>query len=398
MKTVLIIIVVVLLLAGGVVWYLHWTTPADSARVRFPLTSAQRSLIAAVPEDADAFALIPTAAALHAKLVANPVTRGPLAEWSDTINIPKPWMLGAADVVIWKSGKATKYAVTLDPFRALLARFYLRIYGGVDSQAFVINPPGGDLSARVGAIQTLAAGLPPADMVVVQLDRSRGAFPPIGRPAVTAVEVSARDIILTSRASYPGAAAPVLNGKLATKALMSATFGEPPRFVSDLDRLTGSSVSALLAEGGSVVIYDIDTGTLLPRPKGVITTPANDKKRAAVSRIRDVAEVFGGVRDEGGEIVVALDRNSMSTFTTEEFAPTPWPATEWAFRGDAGRLVPVVERLADNTGLRLAAPRTYRAARDLRRWVRYLDAAGTIEAAHSRPGQVEELRVRITSK
>jgi hypothetical protein len=398
MKTVLIIIVVLLLLAGGLVWYLHSTTPAESARVRFPLSATQRSLIAAVPENADAFALIPTAAALHAKLLANPVTREPLRQWSETVNIPRPWMLGAADVVVWKSGKATQYAVTLDPFRALLARFYLRIYGGVGAQTFIINPPGGTIPARMSTIERLAAGLPPADVLVFQLDRSRGAFPPIGRPALTAVDVTPREIVLVSRATYPGPAAPVLNGKLANKALMSATFGDPPRFLSDLDRLTGSSVSALLGEGGSIVLYDIDTGTLLPRPKGIITTPANDKKRQALSRIRDVADAFGEVREKGGDIVIALDRTSMSTFASEEFSAAPWPATEWAFRGDARRMVPLVEKLADNTGLRLAAPRTYRAARDLRRWVRSLEAAGTIEAAHSRPGAVEELRVRITSK
>jgi hypothetical protein len=398
MKTVLTIIVVLVLLLGGLVWYLHSTTPVESARVRFPLTAAQRNLIASVPDDADAFALIPTAAALHAKLAANPVTREPLREWSETVNIPRPWMLGAADVVVWKSGKTTRYAVTLDPFRALLARFYLRIYGGVDAQTFLINPPAGNMPARMSTIDTLASGLPEADVLVLQLDRSRGAFPPIGRPAITAIDVTPKDVVLISRAAYPGAAGAPLNGKLARNALMSATFNEPPRFLSDLDRLTGSSISALLSDGGSVVIYDIDTGTLLPRPKGVITTPASEKKREALSKIRDVAEAFGGVREESGQIVIALDRGSMTTFSAEEFAAAPWPATEWAFRGDAGRMVPLVEKLADNTGLRLAAPRTYRAARDLRRWVRYLEAAGTIEAAHSRPGTVEELRVRITSK
>ena len=398
MKTVLIILIAILLLLGGVFWYLQSTAPAESARIAFPLTPAQRNLMSAVPEDADAFALIPTAAALHAKLLANPVTRDPVTDWASTANLPRPWMLGSADIVIWKSGKSTRYAVTLDPFRALLARFYFRIYGPVSTRDVLINPPAGTTMPRLSAMEPLLSGLPPADVLVFQTNRSGGAYPPIGRPAVTSVEITPREILLVSRASATTAGGPALTSRLATNGLMSATFREPPRFLSDLDRLTGSSISSLLGDGGSIVIYDVDAGTLLPRPKGVITTPSTEKKREAVARIRDVAESFGSVTEKDGEIVIALDRTSMATYATEQFKPAPWPATEWAFRGDASRMVPLVERLGDSTGLRLAAPRTYRAARDLRRWVRYLDAAATIEAVHSRPGPTEELRVRITSK
>jgi hypothetical protein len=65
---------------------------------------------------------------------------------------------------------------------------------------------------------------------------------------------------------------------------------------------------------------------------------------------------------------------------------------------DPKRAVPLLQRLGDNTGLRLAAPRIYRAARDLRRWIEYLSAADSIEAAHSYTASAEELRVRIASK
>src|SRR5688500_4680928 len=124
MKIALIMVIVILLLAGGVFWYLQSTTPSESSRIAFPLTAAQRKLISAVTDDADTVALIPTAAALHAKLLANPITRDPVSDWASAANLPKPWMIGSADIVIWRTGKATRYAVTLDPFRALLARFY----------------------------------------------------------------------------------------------------------------------------------------------------------------------------------------------------------------------------------------------------------------------------------
>ena len=59
---------------------------------------------------------------------------------------------------------------------------------------------------------------------------------------------------------------------------------------------------------------------------------------------------------------------------------------------------PLLEKLGDNTGLRLAAPRIYRSARDLKRWIGALANADSIEASQSTTATTEELRVRIASK
>jgi len=49
------------------------------------------------------------------------------------------------------------------------------------------------------ALLAAANGLPQGDVFVVQRDRTRGVFPPIGRPAVTSVSVTPQEIVIVSR-------------------------------------------------------------------------------------------------------------------------------------------------------------------------------------------------------
>ena len=62
------------------------------------------------------------------------------------------------------------------------------------------------------------------------------------------------------------------------------------------------------------------------------------------------------------------------------------------------RLVPVLERINDSVGLRIAAPHLFRSARDLDRWLGALRSAASIEAIDTADGAQEQLRVRIATK
>ncbi len=405
MKIAAVIILVIALLAGATAWYLHATASGGLTGVRFPISGRQRALLEVIPEDAEAFALIPAAAALHAELLANPVTRDAVAKWSAANELPRSWMLGGADVVVWRTKNQTGYAFRLDRFRASLIHLYSRAGGGGSVRAsggtFVINrsevPP--ISGARIDEALQLSSGLPPGDLLVVQLERARGAFPPIARPAATSVELSSREILLTSRALRP-----VLDGDrpaqrsllLAEGAILSASFRTAPRLLGDLDRLLGSKVSSLLGDGGSIALYDVDTGTLLPRPRGVIAIP--EGRGGSAEGIRTIVETFGAMEVRNGEVLIALDRESLPKYVAEARVASPWPDHEWAIRADPRRLVPLLEELGDNTALRIAAPRVYRSARDLRKWIRSLEGASSIEAALVHPPGAEELRVRVASK
>src|SRR5438270_8994441 len=183
MRSLAIFLVILLIIVGGAAIFLVATTPRDSAPARVSST-----FIREFPSSAEWFAIVPAAATLDAKLNANPVTRATMERWRSGHTLPRPWMLGGADLMLWKSGERVRYFVRLDPFRA----FVVRLFGIQEVQTL---PPEQPIDAATAAqIIDLAAKLPPGNALVVQRENSRGAFPPIGRPAVTSVVVTRDEI------------------------------------------------------------------------------------------------------------------------------------------------------------------------------------------------------------
>lgn len=407
MRKLAIVVVVILLIAGAIALFLKVTTPGTSQGVRFPLTTSQRELLASVPANAETFALIPTAAAVRRKLLANPITSQPTLDWAENAQVPRSWMIGGADLVLWRAGKQTSYAIHLDPLRAAVVRMYLMMGSGIDARVssgtFLINAGAGEPLGleRVDQLLAMANGFGAADAIVVQQGRGSSGFPPIGRPSVTAVQIGKDDLKLVSVSPLPqgeGAAKQRVRVRFPQNALLSATFRTPPRVVGDLDRLFLARVSHLLDDGGSLVLYDVNTGTLLPRPDGLIVAKNTPDNQMLVKKIEEPARVFGEIRTTNDQLLVSFDKNSMQRYAIENFVDAQWASNDWAMRLDPKRAVPLLQQLGDNTGLRLAAPRIYRSARDLRRWIEYLSAAQSVEAAHSITAATEELRVRVASK
>ena len=408
MRKLTLFLIVLLALIGAAAIYLVVTTPKSASPVRFPLAEPHRQLLAHVPAAADSFALIPSAALLHGKLLANPVTREPILQWTHEHELPRPWMLGGADLAVWKRGKTTSYALRLDPFRAMLVRMWLLMTSTADARwvgsTLIMHEAVSGLApsatpADLSALLRLATGLPEGDVFVVQQQTGRGAFPPIGRPAVTSVRVTATEVLLVSRAATAETAEQrEIRPRFPDGAMLAASFAAPPRVLGDLNRLLGAKIDALVDEGGSVALYDVDGGTFLPRPKGVLVIPADERAREQMKNVERVASLVGETRDTGDQILVSFDRTSMGLYIEDEMVPASWPSTRWSLRIDPKRLIPVLRRVGDSPGLRFAAPRLHRAARDLRRWMDALNQADSVEAAASVAGGVEELRVRVSSK
>jgi hypothetical protein len=279
-------------------------------------------------------------------------------------------------------------------------------FSGVESQwdgRTLIIGPAGTAALSPPAELAMAAGLPDGDVLVVQRNESRGAYPPIPRPAITSVAVAGGQIDLVSRAPGGGDAGAPPSGNagappLSTTAMMAVAFTDPPRVMGDLDRLVAADIDQLVGAGGSVAIYRVDTGTLLPRPFLAIAVPADDAHRAILAEYQRVIDMVGQTAEANGELVVAFDRNSAAQYIKDTKAPLPWPANRWSMRLDPQRLVPVLRKVGDNPALRFATPRIHRGARDLRRWMGALEQARSVEAAASAGGGFEELRVRVASK
>lgn len=402
MRTFIIILCVVAAIVAGTVFYLVATTPSSAPPLRLPLTASQQQLLARVPANAESYALIPVPAVLMRKLEANPITREAVARWTDEHALPPAILLGNADAVLWKSDKATSYAVRFDPVRAFVVHLWT-VFRHADAQwdgrTLIIDP--NESTAPLSPPPELhpAIGLPEGDAFIVQRKDARGAFPPIGRPAMSSVRITATEIELTSRAvSQEIEPHPMAQPALPRTAMLAVAFTNPPRALGDVSRLIAADIDALVGDGATVALYDVDTGTLLPRPFAAIAVPADDDGRAALEDYSRVLDAVGTRVEQNGELIISFDRNTAPRYAHDERAPLPWPSNRWALRIDPPRLIPVLRKVGDNPALRFATPRIHRGARDLRRWMGALERARVVEAADSVTGGFEELRVRIASK
>ena len=401
MRTFIVILCVLLAAVAAVAVYLVATTPKEAAPLRAPLTASQQELVARVPAGAEAWALISAPAVLLGKLEANPVTRDAVAQWAEEQALPPKAMLGAADAIVWKKGKATSYAIRFDVVRAFIVRIWTMFSSAEsrwDGRTLLIGEQGEPALSPPAEI-LMAEGLPPGDLFVVQRKDARGAFPPIPRPAITSVSVSEDQIDIVSRApAKDRIAAPAVVHSLSTSAMMSVAFTEPPRVIGDVDRLVPADIDDLVGDGAAIALYGVDTGTLLPRPRMAVVVPADEQHRATLAKYERVIGMIGETAEVNGELVVAFDRQSVAQYSNDPRTPMPWPANRWSLRLDPRTLIPVLRKVGDNPALRFATPRLHRGARDLRRWMGGLEQARAVEAAASVGGGFEELRVRVASK
>ena len=99
------------------------------------------------------------------------------------------------------------------------------------------------MPADLSVLLRLATGLPEGDVFVVQKETGRGAFPPIGRPAVTSVRVTATEVLLVSRAATAETAEQRrIRPRFPAGAMLAASFAAPPRVLGDLSRLLGAKI------------------------------------------------------------------------------------------------------------------------------------------------------------
>lgn len=402
MRKLVVVLIVIVLIVGGTIAYLVATTPKSAPLLLFPLTAEQQHFIARAPASADAFAYVPAVAVVNEKLLANPVTRQPLIEWTERQPLPRAWMLGGADLLVWRSGKSTSYAIRFDSVRATIVRIWTMIAGPHDASwdGNVMLIADSAASPNTPIDLTLSNGLPEGDAFLVQRSNARGAFPPIARPVFSSLRITPKEIAIVSRAQSHELPPPTppIQAKFPKGAMLAVAFAEPPRILGDLNRFLGTDIGDLVSNGGSIALYDVDAGLLLPQPKGVIAIPADDRGRAALAKYTNFISLVGETREVNGQLLVSFDRRSVPAYINDATVAAAWPATRWSGRIDPAKLLPVLRRLGDNRALRFAAPRIYRSVRDLRNWIDALENAESIEAAESANGGIEELRVRVVSK
>jgi hypothetical protein len=414
-KKFVIIVVVVLAIIAGISVYLIATTPSEPRGVQFPLTGEQKTLVASVPATAESFALVPTVAAVQSRLLANPATHDAVEEWMTKQDFPPSWVIGGADVLVYRAGKQTNYLVRLDPLRALIARTMLMVYGDTGSRVLINAPSEAPIAqSDLAPLLDLMNGLPRGEALVVQREGSHGSFPPLARPAVSSIHITSDAIDIVSRSSGGQAPAPIQTGeapllhvRYPRSALLTFATSSASREIEDANRLIGARASMLLRDGGAIALYDVDTDKLLPRPREVIVLPATPERRAALDEflhkaipeeVRDVAGIHLETAELNGELLVAFERKSLDAYIKDVFDAPLLPANRWSVRIDPQRAAPLLDQIVESPGLRLMSPHLFRSVRDLNDWLGTLSKARSIEAAASTSGTSEELRVHIATK
>ena len=271
------------------------TTPNDAPPLRFPLTASQRAARRArsrrTPRRSRSSR---RRRCCCGSCEANPVTtRGRSRSGREEQPLPPKAMLGAADAIVWKRGKSTSYAVRFDPVRAFIVRIWTMFVAtssrdGTAARLLIGEQRGAALQPDLAEI-LMAEGLPPGRRVrraAQGIARRVSADP---RPAVTSVKVTANEIDIASRAtgdetrrrSRAEARAPLASRRRDAGRRLHRAAARPRRPRSPRRRRTSTSSSS---GGGSIALYDVDTGTLLPRPFMAVVVPADEQHRAALGK------------------------------------------------------------------------------------------------------------------
>jgi hypothetical protein len=431
-RTLIGIAVLVGALAVAVTIWLFATASGAGWTVALPLPAADRELMAQVPADASEFALIAAAGPTHRQLERNPVTADLIHAWAEGAGARFPLLLGRADVVAWRANGRVGMAASVDAVRAVLLRAWILVSGSeevsIERRTLFRNRSDHPMAAGdLEPLIELAAGLPRASALVWQTSESRGAFPPVGRPSASAVSLTGEGVrIQCASAERTGDAAAQrpLGRRFPTNAAASIEFAASPPFAGEIERLVGVRVRPLLEDGGMLVIYDVDSRTLVPRPIGLLVLPGDSGHRAALASLlgsiesigKDlVAETrrqvgptqvvrrraFGGTMEtaeSAGELLISFDGASLERYLGGGFEPVePKPAV-WIARIDPSRLAPLVAAGEKNRALRLLTPKIARSARDVNRWIGYLSGVHLATARKMAGSRGDELQVVVTTK
>jgi hypothetical protein len=422
---VLLILLVLVAIAAGAI-FLGGGTLRSTTLAHEP---GLQALLALVPEGEDEVFAIPDVSPLFRALQSSEITKEGIASHPQSIELTLvAQALGSAEAVFWTDSGQVRMIANPASWRAALLLFGARLVG-VDvplrrEQDLLIV---GD----VQLVQGQPSALPPAagNLTGHFFAIHRGGsnrFPPLERPALSAISVSQRELIVRSAATAKAGEVPAAGSfpfSPPAGALASGVLSSSADIVRDLDRFLPFDLGRLARHGAMLVIYDISTGGLLPKPKGLLALPATPEANDAVSSLFNIVAIgaadsgiesrsidkveidrlkrLGGTIEAaryGGQILLGFDEASVETYLkAEKVDRKPVPGVIWTFDSDAERLRPLVDELAEDKALGLAAKRVSRAARQLRSVLRYLEGAKSISAVKRREGSLELMEMTVSA-
>lgn len=423
--TLILIVVAALVAVGG---FLLTGYLGEPARVTLSREAALLRLAGEAPSDARQIVIVPTFGPLVRRLSNHTITSGGMDHVARRRELELAAMLiGASPVVAWEKDDAVTLVADVRGVRRALLSF-----------AAIVSPlPVGTRGEYVTFGQAGDAAGGTSDLTIPDLSGElfvlhrggRDRYPPLERPAVSAVTVSDdRRVRISSVARRADDAPPVAAGvpfEVAEGSMITIVFWKKHSTLKELDRFLPVNLQRMAAGGAALTIYDVETGGLLPRPRGLFAVPQTAESLEAAATLfntavfpelgdtgvssRQVGEVkIDRVKKLGATIEVArldgrilfgfddtsLERYLRATRTTAKFTPD----ASWTVHADVAQLKPVVEKLEDHRGLRFAAPKVARSVKQTSSLLSTLPPGTLIGGSKSASGGFERVDLVIAAK
>lgn len=387
-------------------------------------------LLGLVPGSATDILIAPAAAPAYNAVRANDLTASLLDTWKESRSLRwLPLALGRSPLVCWRNQSGDwACAARADRFRSMFLPLITRLAPGIQvkrsGDVLLIGNHDGQQSSNPVDVSNLWSGLT-GHLYYVQFPGRNAGFPPVGRPAVTAATIQPDVIVLETRAAADKVFEPLRREDLPTQPLFAGRVSESPEIFRRIDRILPLETGPLLANGGLIVLYEIDDSKLLPRPRGVIAvgdgpglSESLDRKIGSIPTIEPpTTRVEKGVeivsrRGAGfvverakadGELILAFDSSSMSKYLAERPSqPPPKGARNevaWVVRFRPREILPALRAIEGNDAIKLLARDAHRAVERLYRDAKPFENAGEVNMTLRQKGRLDELSVRVdTSK
>lgn len=403
MKQVFAVVALILAVFAG---YIFFTTPRSAELVTLGADPQRLEMIRLAPPEARDIFVLPRAAGVYRALENHPIA----SSWLPLIDRDRdtrmlPLLLGRADVVAWQENRRIALIANPDPLRRLFARLYLAV--ATDRRLELENG-----LLFIGTEPRTAAGADglPTDQrghLFVIHRPGDAAFPPIPRPALSAVTLQDSGIrILTSSAAPASRVAPLPLATYPSNAMLAAVAVATPEWLDRLGNLVPQNVTTLLHDGALYAVYRVDSDNLIPRLYGVVVVPGGsagevDQVLSTINlgpfgsaeerrQFRGVEIVrrsgLGTVMEyatSAGKLLVSFDRSSIERYLLDTQLPSPFPPerTVWFATVQPQQLYGAVDELRDRQELSLLAPELHRSIDQTAEWLRYVRGASRLEMA-----------------
>ncbi|HEY0593833.1 MAG TPA: hypothetical protein VGF40_18825, partial [Thermoanaerobaculia bacterium] len=400
MRTAVIAIALLTAIAVAIAVMLVVPRLAEPGAPRLEAEASLLAMMAAAPDDFETVVAIPTFASTWRRF--SPLIEPLLDSREDERSLAAAsWLIGNAPVAIWTSGGAWGALARPDP----LHRIALRIANPFVPVDLRIE---GDLVRFGPEVAAASQAIDPSLVRTLEghlfiLHGAKGSYPPMERPALTALRFGDGVLRITSRGRAKDGASsapPALLGArtLPSNALLAARFAEPPRAVLAMEKTAPIRFERLLGEGAMVALYGVEEGGLIPRPLIAFSVPADDATYRDLVGAVDRAMAKGAVglllgpqpettrtagdvtithreglgltleyARRGDELLFAFDDGSVEQLLRAREISVGTGSAIWSMRARPAELLPALEELGSSRGLRLLARGFSNAARDLAR-------------------------------